>query len=304
MTRARIGRRVAVYGGGNTAMDAARTARRLGAEPLIIYRRTRNRCRRTPSRPMKRSRKASRFTGCARSRELTVPRGGRGHAARRDRFPYRPANSRRSKPTRSSSLSARTQTRRFWDVPGVSFGKDGTVVVGPDMQTGCPGVFAGGDVVPSARTITTAVGHGKTAARHIDACLRGDTCSTGGHTRPTRLRLWYQAEARRVARPDRARPAAADVRRGRRGLDPHKLRGTGATVPVLRQLFRMRRVLFGVSGTGGHKTGSGTTIPIRPEQVHGMWDLLRPMSVWRDRDGRGTNPANPDVGGPRRSVHE
>jgi formate dehydrogenase (NADP+) beta subunit len=38
----RIGRRVAVYGGGNTAMDAARTARRLGAEPLIIYRRTRN----------------------------------------------------------------------------------------------------------------------------------------------------------------------------------------------------------------------------------------------------------------------
>ena len=37
----KIGRRVAIYGGGNTAMDAARTARRLGAEPLIIYRRTR-----------------------------------------------------------------------------------------------------------------------------------------------------------------------------------------------------------------------------------------------------------------------
>ena len=37
----RIGRRVAIYGGGNTAMDAARTAARLGAEPLIIYRRTR-----------------------------------------------------------------------------------------------------------------------------------------------------------------------------------------------------------------------------------------------------------------------
>ncbi len=37
-----IGRRVAIYGGGNTAIDAARTARRLGAEPLIIYRRTRS----------------------------------------------------------------------------------------------------------------------------------------------------------------------------------------------------------------------------------------------------------------------
>ena len=40
--RPAIGRRVAVYGGGNTAMDAARTARRLGAdEALIVYRRTR-----------------------------------------------------------------------------------------------------------------------------------------------------------------------------------------------------------------------------------------------------------------------
>jgi len=37
----RIGRRVVVYGGGDTAVDAARTARRLGAEPVIVYRRTR-----------------------------------------------------------------------------------------------------------------------------------------------------------------------------------------------------------------------------------------------------------------------
>ena len=41
--RPQVGRRVAVYGGGNTAMDAARTARRLGAqETLIVYRRTRD----------------------------------------------------------------------------------------------------------------------------------------------------------------------------------------------------------------------------------------------------------------------
>jgi NADPH-dependent glutamate synthase beta subunit-like oxidoreductase len=40
-TPPRLGRRVAVYGGGNTAMDAARTALRLGHEPLIIYRRDR-----------------------------------------------------------------------------------------------------------------------------------------------------------------------------------------------------------------------------------------------------------------------
>ena len=46
----------------------------------------------------------------------------------------------------------------------MDFKKDGTVIVGPDMQTGCPGVFAGGDMVPFGRTVTTAVGHGKKAA--------------------------------------------------------------------------------------------------------------------------------------------
>jgi Pyruvate/2-oxoacid:ferredoxin oxidoreductase delta subunit len=41
------------------------------------------------------------------------------------------------------------------------------------MMTGASGIFAGGDMVPSERTVTVAVGHGKKAARHIDAWLRG-----------------------------------------------------------------------------------------------------------------------------------
>ena len=51
--------------------------------------------------------------------------------------------------------------------------KDGVVQVGPNMMTGAAGIFAGGDMVPSERTVTVAVGHGKKAARHIDAWLRG-----------------------------------------------------------------------------------------------------------------------------------
>jgi NADPH-dependent glutamate synthase beta subunit-like oxidoreductase len=58
-------------------------------------------------------------------------------------------------------------------VPGIEFQRDGTVVVGPNMMTGCEGVFAGGDLVPAEKTVTIAVGHGKKAARHIDAWLRG-----------------------------------------------------------------------------------------------------------------------------------
>ena len=44
--------------------------------------------------------------------------------------------------------------------------------VGRNMMTGCPGIFAGGDMVPAERTVTVAIGHGKKAARHIDAWLR------------------------------------------------------------------------------------------------------------------------------------
>ena len=57
-------------------------------------------------------------------------------------------------------------------VPGVTF-SDGTVDVDRDLMTGHPGIFAGGDMVPAERTVTVAVGHGKKAARAIDAWLRG-----------------------------------------------------------------------------------------------------------------------------------
>jgi formate dehydrogenase beta subunit len=57
-------------------------------------------------------------------------------------------------------------------IPEIAFKPDGTVIVAPNMMTGRPGIFAGGDMVPSERTVTIAVGHGKKAARHIDAWLR------------------------------------------------------------------------------------------------------------------------------------
>jgi Pyruvate/2-oxoacid:ferredoxin oxidoreductase delta subunit len=57
-------------------------------------------------------------------------------------------------------------------VPGLEIA-DGVVKVNPQMMTGHAGVFAGGDMVPAERTVTVAVGHGKKAARNIDAWLRG-----------------------------------------------------------------------------------------------------------------------------------
>jgi Pyruvate/2-oxoacid:ferredoxin oxidoreductase delta subunit len=82
--------------------------------------------------------------------------------------------------------------------------EDGVVKVGPDLMTGRPGVFAGGDMVPAERTVTVAVGHGKKAARSIDAWLRmEDFAPADKHELATFdvLNTWYYADAPRSLQP-------------------------------------------------------------------------------------------------------
>jgi len=103
------------------------------------------------------------------------------------------------------ALGQETDTAFLRAVPGVEFDRDGTVQVSTAMMTGCPGVFAGGDMVPSERTVTVAVGHGKRAAREIDAWLRS---AEGGrppkHPKATfeMLNLWYFGDAARRQQPE------------------------------------------------------------------------------------------------------
>ena len=171
-----LGRKVAVYGGGNTAMDAARTARRLGAdEALIVYRRTRDRM---PAHEEEAAaaehegvtinwlRTITDFAGP----EFTV------EVMELDETGY-PRPTGRLETLRADTLilalGQDADTGFLRTVPGVEFRKDGTVEVSPQLMTGCPGVFAGGDMVPAERTVTVGTGHGKKAARSIDAYLRG-----------------------------------------------------------------------------------------------------------------------------------
>jgi NADPH-dependent glutamate synthase beta subunit-like oxidoreductase len=91
-------------------------------------------------------------------------------------------------------------------VPGVEFKADGSVLVSDSMMTGCPGVFAGGDMVPAERTVTTGVGHGKKAARFIDGYLHGgqaDSPPKGDQASFERLHPWYFADAERRRQPER-----------------------------------------------------------------------------------------------------
>ena len=90
---------------------------------------------------------------------------------------------------------------------------DGVVHVGEDLMTGHPGVFAGGDIVPAERTVTTGIGHGRTAARHVDAFLRGSRYAPppeGPVAGFDGLNTWYYADAPKTVRPqlDLARRAS------------------------------------------------------------------------------------------------
>jgi len=208
--RPAIGRRVAVYGGGNTAMDAARVARRLGAvETLIVYRRTRAQMPAHEEEAEDAEREGVRINWlrtitAVEGPELTVEvmeLDDSGFPQPTGRFETLAADS------VILALGQDSDTAFLRGVPGVEFQRDGTVVVSPSLMTGCPGVFAGGDMVPSERTVTVGVGHGKKAARHIDAWLRSAAAaSPPKHDVATyeSLHLWYFGDAARRQQPELA----------------------------------------------------------------------------------------------------
>ncbi len=173
-----LGRRVLIYGGGNTAMDAARTARRLGAdEAMIVYRRDRAHM---PAHEFEADEalaegvKIKWLTSIKAidGGDLTVERmtiGEDGRAKPTGEFETLKADS------VVLALGQEADSGFLRSVPEVAFKDDGTVIVDSAMMTGRPGIFAGGDMVPAERSVTIATGHGKKAARHIDAWLREQT---------------------------------------------------------------------------------------------------------------------------------
>ena len=201
-----LGRRVAVYGGGNTAMDAARTARRLGAaEAIVVYRRTRDRM------PAHDTEVTEALDEGVTMRWLsTISRADEGklliEKMQLDETGF-------PQPTGVFeeleadclvlALGQNADLSVLEHVPGVTF-CDNVTDVGPDLMTGHPGIFAGGDMVPSERTVTVAIGHGQKAARSIDAWLRGGR-DVPAAPRPLAafggLNTWYYADAPATVRP-------------------------------------------------------------------------------------------------------
>jgi NADPH-dependent glutamate synthase beta subunit-like oxidoreductase len=201
-----LGRRVVVYGGGNTAMDAARTARRLGAEEaVVVYRRTRERM---PAHDFEVEEALE--EGVLMKWLSTIKQVDEGKIVvekmelDESGFPQ-PTGELEELEADSVvlALGQDVDLSLLDDVPGIAV-DDGVVQVGPDMMTGCEGVFAGGDMVPAERTVTVGIGHGKKAARYIDGWLRGEPYAPAPK-KPLadfdRLTTWYYSDAEKVVQP-------------------------------------------------------------------------------------------------------
>ena len=200
-----LGRKVVVYGGGNTAIDVARTVKRMGGEPLIVYRRTRDKA---PAHDFEIEEALQ--EGVMIKWLSTIKQAGVGEITvekmELDDKGFPQPTGEFEKLEADSVVLALGQDvdlSLLEGVPGLEV-KDGVVQVGPNMMTGASGIFAGGDMVPSERTVTVAVGHGKKAARHIDAWLRGATYEPAAKheiAEAKNLNTWYYSDAHKTVRP-------------------------------------------------------------------------------------------------------
>jgi len=198
---AKIGKKVAVVGGGNTAIDAARTAWRLGADVTILYRRTR------PEMPANKEEIEEALEEGVKIEFLTLPIEAHSEngklkkikCARMTLSDFDKSGRRRPVPIEGSEFEMGIDTLipAIGQQPDLGFlngnsklsiSKWKTLEIDPEtMATNVPGIFAGGDVVSGPATVLEAMQAGKTATESIHRYLRGESLQR--EYRPTEPKL-------------------------------------------------------------------------------------------------------------------
>ena len=200
-----LGRRVAIYGGGNTAIDVARTVRRMGAEPLVVYRRTRDRA------PAHQTEIQEAIEEGVNMKWLSTIREAQGGEIKIEKMELDENGKPRGTGVYENiavdtvvlALGQQTNLGFLANFPSL-LAQDDELVVDEAMMTSVPGIFAGGDMVKGDKNVTVAIGHGKKAARAISAYLKGEK-----YVEPPkaplasfdRLHTWYYADAPKTVRP-------------------------------------------------------------------------------------------------------
>ena len=205
--RPQLGRTVIVYGGGNTAMDAARTAKRLGAEEaVIVYRRTQAQM---PANRLELREALEEGVQVHWLRTITQVEQGRLTIERMELddegHPWPTGELEELEGDTVILALGQDVDRGMLDgVAGLRM-IDGVVEVDETMMTGAPGVFAGGDVTPSTRSVTVGVGQGRTAAEHINGWLTQERSVVPVDARTAvplaSLNPWYYSDAPHEMRP-------------------------------------------------------------------------------------------------------
>jgi NADH-quinone oxidoreductase subunit F len=217
---AKVGQKVAVIGGGNTAIDSARTAWRLGAEVTILYRRTR------PEMPANEEEIDEALKEGIKIDFLTLPikayaKNGKLYKIKCTRMAlgdFDKSGRRRPVPVEGSEFEMEIDTLipaigqqpdlTFLDGKGkLKISKWNTLEVDPETKaTNMPGMFAGGDVVSGPATVLEAMQAGKIAAESIHKYLRGESLERD--YKPTEPKLEVPAaevtpeEAEELERPE------------------------------------------------------------------------------------------------------
>jgi len=184
----RIGKRVLVIGGGNSAVDAARTARRLGAKVTIVYRRTRAEMPADPAEVDEAEEEGVEMLFLAAPRAIHGNGQGRVKSLECQRMELgEPDASGRLRPVPMEgstfaldcsniivSIGQSPDLGRLGDLMGLDIDRWGTFGVDPtSLQTNLPDVFAGGDCQTGPDVIITAMLAGKQAAESIHRHLNG-----------------------------------------------------------------------------------------------------------------------------------
>ena len=185
-TPIRVGNRVAVVGGGNVAMDAARTALRLGADTHIVYRRSESELPARVEEVHHAKEEGIQFNLLTNPTEILVDDNGNVCGMRCIRMELgEPDESGRRRPVEVPgsefeldvdmvimSLGTRPNPLIASTTPGLDINKRRCIVADEDGLTSIEGIYAGGDTVTGAATVISAMGAGRTAAAAMDKYLR------------------------------------------------------------------------------------------------------------------------------------
>jgi len=181
-----IGKRVIVVGGGNTAMDSCRTARRLGAEVTLVYRRSEAEMPARLEEVKHAKEEGVRFMTLHNPIEYIADESGAVSKAVLQVMELgEPDASGRRSPVPVEGKTVTLDTDQVIVAVGVSpnplvpksiegleLGRKNTIAVNDDMQSSRPEIFAGGDIVRGGATVILAMGDGRRAAASMDKTLR------------------------------------------------------------------------------------------------------------------------------------